>query len=158
MADGSFRQARLVGGLSRYDDCVIGRVADTIGRMANSDRMSSLTRVVRVYVLVVLATIAALIIMSVAPPRLATEAAWGHAVIVAVFAVLLPLRMRSARAGNRGGLLAVGVISAVLLLVNVVEILIPGFLPTWMRIEMIGIAALMAVSVALVVKIAAPRH
>ena len=126
--------------------------------MANSDRMSSLTRVVRVYVLVVLATIAALIILTVVSPRLATEAAWGHAVIVAVFAVLLPLRMRSARAGNRGWLLAVGVISAVLLLVNVVEILIPGFLPTWMRIEMIGIAALMAFSVALVVKIAAPRH
>lgn len=45
-----------------------------------------------------------------------------------------------------------------LFLVNVVEILIPGFLPTWMRIEMIGIAALMAVSVALVAQIAAHHH
>lgn len=126
--------------------------------MANSDRLSSLTQVVRVYVLVVLATIAALIIMSVVSPHLATGHAWGHAVIVAVFAVLLPLRMRSARTGDRGGLRAVGVICAVLILVNVVEILIPGFLPTWMRIEMIGIAALMAVAVALVAQIAARRH
>lgn len=113
------------------------------------------------YVLVVplcvLATIAALVIMSVFAPHLATDHAWGHAVIVAVFAVLLPLRMRSARGGNRGGLLAVGIISAVLFLVNVVEMLILGFLPTWMRLEMIGVAALMAVSVALVAQIAARR-
>lgn len=126
--------------------------------MANSDRLSSLTQVVRVYVFIVLATIAALIIMSVVSARLATDHAWGHALIVAVFAVVLPLRMRSARAGNRGGLLAVGIISAVLLLVNVVEILIPGFLPMWMRIEMIGIAALMAGSVVLVATIAARHH
>ncbi len=66
--------------------------------------------------------------------------------------------MRSARTGNRGGLLAVGIISAVLLLVNVVEILIPGFLPMWMRIEMIGIAALMAGPVVLVTTIAARHH
>lgn len=78
--------------------------------------------------------------------------------IVAVFAVVLPLRLRSARAGNRGGLRAVGIISAVLFLVNVVEILIPGFLPAWMRIEMIGIAGLMALSVALVAQIAAQHH
>lgn len=110
------------------------------------------------YVLVVLATIAALITMSVVAPHLATDHAWGHAVIVAGFAVLLPLRMRSARAGNRGGLLAVGIISAVLFLVNVVEMLIPHFLPSWMRIEMIGTAALMAASVALVAQIAARRH
>ncbi len=126
--------------------------------MANSDQLSSLTHVVRVYVVVVLATIAALITVSVVAPHLATDHAWGHAVIVAVFAVLLPLRMRSARAGNRGGLLAVGIISAALLLVNIVEVLIPGFLPMWMRIEMIGIAALMAVSVVLVAQIAAREH
>lgn len=126
--------------------------------MANSDRLSSLTHVLRVYVLVVLATITALVIMSIVSPRLATAHAWGHAVIVAVFAVLLPLRMRSARAGNRAALRAVGIISAALFVVNVVEMLIPGFLPTWMRIEMIGIAALMAVSVVLVARITARQH
>lgn len=87
--------------------------------------MSSLTTVLRVYVVVVLATIAALIVVSAVSPHLATDHAWGHAVIVAVFAVLLPLRLRSARAGNRDGLRAVGIISAVMVLVNVVEILIP---------------------------------
>lgn len=117
--------------------------------------MSVLTHVLRGYVVVVLATIAALIVMSVVAPRLAPEHAWGHAVIVAVFAVLLPLRLRSARAGHPGALRAVGIISAVLLVVNVVELAIPGFLPLWMRIEMVGIAALMAVSVVLVVRIAA---
>lgn len=126
--------------------------------MANSDQLSSLTQVLRVYVLVVLATIAALIIMSAVSPHHATDHAWGHALIVAVFAVLLPLRMRSARRGDGGGLRAVGMICAVLFLVNVVEILIPGFLPTWMRIEMIGIAALMAVSAALVAHIAARQR
>jgi hypothetical protein len=99
-----------------------------------------------------------LLILSRLSPHLATDHAWGHAVIVAVFALLLPLRLRSARAGNRSGLRAVGIICAVLFLVNIVEILIPGFVPTWMRIEMIGIAALMAVAVALVAKIATQEH
>ncbi|MGI8881937.1 MAG: hypothetical protein ACR2KJ_15805 [Jatrophihabitans sp.] len=126
--------------------------------MTNNVQLASLTAVLRLYVLVVLATIAALIVMSVVSPHLATDHAWGHAVIVAVFAVLLPLRLRSARAGNRGGWRAVGIISAVLLLVNVVEILIPGFLPAWMRIEMIGIVALMVLSVVLVARFAAQHH
>ncbi len=126
--------------------------------MTNSIQLSSLTAVLRVYVLVVLATIAALIVMSAVSPHLATDRAWGHAGIVAVFAVVLPLRLRSARAGNRGGLRAVGIISAVLFLVNAVEILIPGFLPAWMRIEMIGITALMALAVVLVAQIAAQHR
>jgi hypothetical protein len=138
--------------------CLIGHVANIIGRMANSPQLASLTTTLRVYVLVVLATIAALIVMSAVSPHLATDHAWGHAVIVAMFAVLLPIRLRSARAGDRGGLRAVGIISAVLFLVNVVEILIPGFLPSWMRIEMIGVAALTALSVVLVAQIAAQHH
>lgn len=126
--------------------------------MANNVQLSYLTRVLGAYVLVVVATVAALIVLSVVSPHLATAHAWGHAVIVAVLAMVLPLRLRSARAGNRAGLRAVGIISAVLLLVNVVEILVPGFLPTWMRIEMIGIVVLMALSVALVAQIAAQDH
>ena len=126
--------------------------------MANNDRLSSLTHLVHGYVVVVLATIAALIVLSMTSPGLATDHAWGHAVIVAVFAALLPLRMRSARTGNRHALRAVGIISAVLILVNLVELLIPGFLPLWMRMEMIGIAALMAWSVALVAQIVSRAH
>lgn len=120
--------------------------------------LALLERVLRVYVLVVMATIATLIVMTVVSPHLATDHAWGHAAIVAVFAVLLPLRMRSARAGNRSGLRAVGIISTVLFLVNVVELLIPNFLPTWMRVEMVGIAGLMAGSIVLVAQIAARDH
>lgn len=37
-----------------------------------------------------------------------------------------------------------GIIAAVLFLVNVTEALIPGFVPQWMRIEMVVVALLMA--------------
>ena len=69
-------------------------------------------------------------------------------------AVLLPLRLRSARAGRRSGLRAVGLISAALLLVNVVEATVPGFLPVWMRVEMVWVAGLMAANVGLVTRVA----
>lgn len=72
--------------------------------------------------------------------------------IVAAFAVLLLVRVRSARGGSVGALRAVGLISAVLLLVNVVEALIPGFVPIWMRVEMVGIAVLMAAVILCVVR------
>jgi hypothetical protein len=88
-----------------------------------------------------------------------TPEAWVHAVIVAVFAVVLPLRLRAAREGRRSGLRALGIISGVLVLVNAVEAVIPGLFPGWMRVEMIGVAALMAVAVLLVAQVAvAPRR
>ncbi|MEH3154172.1 MAG: hypothetical protein PGN29_02045 [Gordonia paraffinivorans] len=37
---------------------------------------------------------------------------------------------------------------------NVIEALVPDFVPTWMRVEMVGIAVLMAASVGLVVRAA----
>lgn len=103
-----------------------------------------MTSVVGAYVVIALGTVAVLGILSAAAPHLATRDAWVHAVIVAVFAVILPLRLRAARAGSVGALRAVGLISAALFLVNVVEALIPGLFPLWLRIEMIGIAVLMA--------------
>jgi hypothetical protein len=72
-------------------------------------------------------------------------------VIVAVFAVVLPLRLRAARAGSPGALRAVGIIAAVLLLVNVIEAMIPGLFPLWMRAEMIGIAVVMLAVTLLVI-------
>ena len=75
-----------------------------------------------------------------------------HAVIVAVFAVILPVRLRAARAGSVGALRAVGLISAALFLVNVVEVLIPRPFPLWLRAEMIGIAVLMVGLILLVVR------
>ena len=108
--------------------------------------------VLRVYLVVVLATLIALIVLSNTAADQAPSEAWGHAVIVAVFAVLLPLRLRSAARGSVGALRAVGLIAAALFLVNVIEALIPGFVPVWMRFEMIGVAVLMALVILLVVR------
>lgn len=107
--------------------------------------------VVRAYVALTAATVLTLVLLSFVAPHLATGHAWGHAIIVVVFAVLLPLRMRAAREGKRSGLRAVGIISGTIVAVNLVEGVLPGFFPTWMRVEMFSIAALMAGNVLLVV-------
>lgn len=119
----------------------------------NSSRHLVTARVlVHVYVLVAVVTLAVLAVLSAAVPRQAPGEAWGHAIVVAVFAVLLPLRLRAARAGSVGALRAVGLIASALFLVNVVEASVPGFVPVWMRIEMIGIAVLMAVVIGFVIR------
>lgn len=116
------------------------------------NRLRAISTAVGIYVAIVTGTIAALGIVSATAPHLATQDAWVHAVIVAVFAVVLPLRLRAARAGRPGALRAVGIISAVLFLVNVTEAMIPGLFPLWMRAEMIGIALVMAVVIVLVAR------
>jgi low temperature requirement protein LtrA len=113
------------------------------------DRLGTL---VWAYLVTAVATVVALAMLSVTAPHQATREAWGHAVIVAAFAVLLPLRYRSARRGSLTALRAVGVIAAALLLVNVIEALLPHFVPGWMRVEMLGIAVLMALIIVLVVR------
>ena len=115
-------------------------------------RAPGLVALTQAYVVVAVGTVVALAVLAAVAPSLATQDAWGHAVIVAVFAVVLPLRVRAARHGSLSALRAVGIISAVLFLVNVVEAMIPGLFPTWMRIEMAAIAVLMAISVRLVVR------
>ena len=112
--------------------------------MANNLALEPVARLVTVYVLVVVATIAALALLAAAAPSQATGDAWVHAAIVTVFAVLLPIRLRAARRGDRRAAAAVTVVATVLMVVNVVEAAIPGLFPVWMRIEMIGIAVLMA--------------
>ena len=119
-------------------------------KMRAQERLRAIAVVVGAYVAIVLGTVATLGILSATAPHLATRDAWVHAVIVAVFAVVLPLRLRTARAGSPGALRAVGIISAVLFLVNVIEVLIPGLFPLWMRAEMIGIAVVMAAVMLLV--------
>jgi hypothetical protein len=136
----------------------IDRAVITVDFMVNTAMVSrhgpmpAVGVLVRVYVAIVLGTVVALGILSVAAPAQATPDAWVHAVIVAVFAVLLPLRLRSARTGSRGGLRAVGLICAALFLVNVIEVMIPGLFPVWLRAVMVGIAVLMASVVGLVVR------
>jgi Na+/proline symporter len=114
--------------------------------MANSAsaQLRTATTLVAVYVLIALGTVAALVVLASTAPAQATSAAWGHAIIVAVFAILLPLRLRRARKGNARAARAVGIIAAVLVVVNVVEALLPGAFPAWMRVEMVVIAVLMA--------------
>ncbi|MBY8855670.1 hypothetical protein K7711_04200 [Nocardia sp. CA2R105] len=142
---------------------LIDHVANIIVCMVNSSEVRDLLwlrradALVRGYVVIVSATIVALAVLSVVDAAQATKDAWGHAVIVMLFAVLLPLRMRSARSGSRWALRAVGLIAAVLFLVNIVEALVPEMFPVWMRIEMIAIAVLMAAVVTCVSMHAARR-
>jgi hypothetical protein len=131
----------------------ISQAVNIIVRMVNNTH-HSISACISTYVALTAATVLALVGLSLADPSLATGHAWGHAIIVAVFAVLLPLRFRAARAGRRSGLRAVGLISAAVLVVNVVEGLMPGFFPTWMRVEMFCTAALMAAIVLLVTRTA----
>jgi len=112
-------------------------------REPRSADLAAASTVVRAYVVLTVATVAALIVMSAVAPRLATSNAWGHAVIVAIFAILLPLRMRAARKSSKRALRGVTVMAVAVLAVNVVEAALPQF-PGWMRIEMAVIAVLMA--------------
>jgi hypothetical protein len=107
---------------------------------------------VRIYVALVAATVVVLAVLSAVAPSQATQDAWVHAIIVAVFAVVLLLRTRAARSGSVGALRAVGLVSAALLLVNAVEASLPGMFPVWMRVEMIIIALMMAGNILLVVR------
>lgn len=118
--------------------------------MVNNPSLNASAAIVRAYVTLTAATVVALVVLSLVAPQLATGHAWGHEIIVLAFAVLLPLRLRAAREGMRSGLRAVVVISGALVAVNLVEGLLPGFVPTWMRVEMFCVAALMAANVLLV--------
>jgi hypothetical protein len=118
-------------------------------RQPRSADLAAASTVIRAYVALTVATVAALIVMSAVAPRLATADAWGHAVIVVIFVVLLPLRMRAARKGSTRALRAVIIMAAAVLVVNVVEAALPHAFPGWMRIEMAVIAVLMALLVGL---------
>ncbi|MFF9347676.1 hypothetical protein [Streptomyces sp. NPDC014734] len=107
---------------------------------------------------VALGTPAALAVMAATAPRLATSEAWGHAVIVAVFAIVLPLRTRAALRGSASGLRALTVIGCVLLVVNLVEAALPGVFPPWMRVEMLAIAAMMLILAVLSVRVGRSRR
>ena len=103
-----------------------------------------------IYVILVVATIVALGVLEAVHSDEATSDAWGHALIVLVFAVVLPLRLRAAARGSNGAWRAVGIVAAVLLVVNVVESSLPGLFPVWMRLEMVVTAVLMLGVVVLV--------
>ncbi|MFE0186796.1 hypothetical protein [Streptomyces sp. NPDC058989] len=105
--------------------------------------LTGVRRLVGAYVALALGTLVALAVMAVVAPSSATSEAWGHAVVVAAFAIVLPLRTRAARKGSRTGLRAVTIIGCVLLVVNLVEAALPGVFPPWMRVEMLVVAVMM---------------
>jgi hypothetical protein len=133
---------------------LIDHAVSIIGHMVNTKYLNASAALVLAYVAITAVTVLALALLSLIAPDLATSHAWGHAIIVVGFAVLLPLRSRAARKGKRGALRAVALISITLVAVNIVEGVLPGAFPTWMRVEMFGVAALMAANAALVVRVA----
>jgi hypothetical protein len=130
------------------DRMVNSSLSQSAGEPRTAD-LAAASAVVRAYVALTVATVVALIVMSAVAPRLATDNAWGHAVIVVVFAILLPLRMGAARKSSTRALRAVTIMAVAVLVVNVVEAALPHAFPGWMRIEMVVIAVLMALLVGL---------
>lgn len=117
-----------------------------------ASNLAGIATLLRIYLSIAVATIVVLLVLSLIASREAPADAWVHALIVAGFAALLPMRLRSARNGSIAALRAVGLIAATLFLVNVIEALLPGFVPVWMRCGMWVIAALMLGVIALVVR------
>lgn len=111
-------------------------------RPARQADLGLATKVLYVYVGLTAATLIALVIMSTVAPQLATQEAWGHQIIVVIFAVVLPLRMRAARRGNARAVRVVTIIALAVGAVNLVEALLPAF-PVWMRIVMLAVAVIM---------------
>ncbi|WP_328535660.1 hypothetical protein [Streptomyces sp. NBC_00344] len=123
-----------------------------------SASLSRVKQLVAAYVVVALGTLVTLAVLATTAPHLATDEAWGHAVIVAVFAIVLPLRTRAALRGSPSGLRALTVIGGVLLVVNLLEAALPGTFPAWMRAEMLVIAAMMLTLVILSVRVRRDRR
>ena len=139
------------------DESAVSKNQGAVGHVAARavdhprDSLRATTSLIGLYIVIVVATIVALSVMSTMDSHLATPDAWVHAIIVAVFAAILSLRLRAANRGSRDAVRAISIIAGVLLAVNVIEAAIPGLFPTWMRIEMIGIATLMAATLASVI-------
>jgi hypothetical protein len=137
----------------------------TVDRMVTNDvsvhptpaPVRLLTVLGRAYLVLTLATLAGLAALSVTAPSLAPQPAWVHQAIVSVFAVLLLLRLRRAVTGSSGALRATGIISGVLVAVNVVEAQLPDLFPTWMRsLMLINVVVLLGI-VATVIRIRVTR-
>lgn len=117
----------------------------TTDRLRPSAPDSRIDVLIVIYVASVAATVIALAVLAVLRPAEAPVEAWVHMAIVAAFAVLLPIRARSARRGSLGAFRSIGIIAVVLALVNAIEAVIFVLLPVWLRIEMVGTAVLMTV-------------
>jgi len=85
----------------------------------------------------------------------ATTEAWTHAFIVCVFAAVLLSVVHRAATGTRGAYRRLQIVSVVLPVVSLLEAVIPGLFPTWMRIEQL-LYALLLLFVALLVRSSRP--
>jgi hypothetical protein len=110
--------------------------------------ISSRFRLIRVLLLAYLAaTVGTLGVLAArhADAAFATDEAWGHAIVVLVFAALLvPAASRAAK-GSRGAYRRLLIVSIVIPVVSVVLVALPHFLPAWMRIEQAGYGVLLLV-------------
>ena len=147
---------RVLVGRGRPAGLTIDHGVNSIDPMVNTERYREdsaphagirqaglVPKLVGLYLAIAVATLVVLGLLSAVGSEEATASAWVHAVIVAFFAVLLEIRMRAALRGSRRAGFAVLIIAMVLLVANVIEAAVPGAFPTWMRFEMVAIAALM---------------
>ncbi|MGA5130463.1 hypothetical protein ACPCTO_11705 [Streptomyces olivoreticuli] len=126
-------------------------MVNSVGTQARTPhRLGAVSALVWGYVAATAATLVALALLASTAPGQATEEAWGHALIVMLFAVLLLVRLRAARSGSTRAVRALGIIAAALLVVNLVEAALPDAFPEWMRVEMVAIALWMAALLILV--------
>lgn len=97
-------------------------------------RFSIVRALTWVYALATLATVA--VLWRERDNRgIATDHAWGHAVVVLVLAVVMVAGARRASHGSRRALRRLRIISVVIPVVSLVIVAIPEFLPVWMRVE-----------------------
>ncbi|MGW2185782.1 hypothetical protein [Streptomyces sp. NPDC001719] len=126
-------------------------MVNSVGTQARTPhRLGAVSALVWGYVAATAATLVALALLASTAPGQATEEAWGHALIVMLFAALLLVRLRAARSGSTRAVRALGIIAAALLVVNLVEAALPDAFPEWMRVEMVAIALWMAALLILV--------
>jgi hypothetical protein len=105
-------------------------------------------RVIRILLLAyLLATVATLAVLAVRhdDAAFATDEAWGHAIVVLAFAVLLLPAAARAAAGSRGAYRRLRIVSVVIPAVSVVLVALPHLLPPWMRVEQAAYGVLLLV-------------
>jgi hypothetical protein len=122
-------------------------VTNEVLRKSTAAPARALTLLGRAYLALVVGTLTGLTAVSVLAPSTAAWAApqqaWVHQGIVTVFGVVLLLRLRRAAGGSVPALRATGIISGVLVVVNVVEARIPGLFPGWMQALMLVTAVVL---------------
>lgn len=137
-------------------DPPVNSIDHVVNTSLSSSRLNGAAALVKLYAVVIALTVVVMAVLTAANSAAATPEAWVHVIIVAMFAVVLALRMRAARRGDPRARKAVVIISAVLALANLVTAAIPGLFPSWMRIEMVAIAVLMVAVVGLVLHAGPP--